>query len=88
MGHKMFFDPEAGKVLMKRYLGITQSFWMTQKKIAELFGVQRPAITKHLKNIFESNELEESSVSSKMDHTAEDDKTYLTSFYNVQNNVH
>ncbi len=31
-----------------------ENFWMSQKKIAELFGVQRPAITKHLKNIFDS----------------------------------
>ncbi len=34
-----------------------ESFWMTQKKIAELFGVQKAAISKHLKNIFESGEL-------------------------------
>ncbi len=46
---------------------------MTQKKIAELFGVKRPAITKHLKNIFETGELEESSVSSILEHTAEKD---------------
>jgi hypothetical protein len=41
-----------------------ESVWLTQKAIAELFGVQRPAITKHLLNIFESEELEENSVSS------------------------
>ena len=41
-----------------------ESVWLTQKAIAELFGVQRPAITKHLINIFESGELEENSVSS------------------------
>ena len=39
-----------------------ETIWATQKQMAELFGVQRPAITKHLKNIFESKELEESSV--------------------------
>ena len=49
---------------------------MTQKKLAELFGVQRPAITKHLKNIFEGGELVEDSVSSIMEHTAEDGKNY------------
>ena len=48
-----------------------ETFWMTQKKIAELFGVQRPAITKHLKNIFESGELVEGSVSSILEHTAD-----------------
>src|SRR5690554_6452116 len=39
--------------------------------MAELFGVQRPAITKHLKNIFESGELEESVVCSILEHTTE-----------------
>jgi len=35
------------------------TIWATQQQIAELFGTQRPAITKHLKNIFESGELDE-----------------------------
>lgn len=56
---------------------------MTQKKIAELFGVQRPAIAKHLKNIFESGELIQDSVSSILEHTAEDGKKYKTTFYNL-----
>lgn len=60
-----------------------ETFWMTQKKIAELFGVQRPAITKHLKNIFESGELHENSVSSILEHTADDGKKYKTIFYNL-----
>ena len=60
-----------------------ETFWMTQKKMAELFGVQRPAITKHLKNIFESSELVEGSVSSILEHTADDDKNYKTTFYNL-----
>jgi len=51
--------------------------------MAELFGVQRPAITKHLKNIFESGELEESSVSSILEHTATDGKKYQTKYYNL-----
>jgi hypothetical protein len=51
-----------------------ESVWLTQKAIAELFGVQRPAITKHLLNIFESEELIENSVSSILEHTAEDGK--------------
>lgn len=48
-----------------------ESVWLTQKAIAELFGVQRPAITKHLKNIFESGELNESLVSSILEHTTQ-----------------
>ena len=78
----IFYKGEKGNVKIEiLYEG--ESFWMTQKKIAQLFDVQRPAITKHLKNIFESGELVEDSVSSKMEHTAEDGKTYQTKFYNL-----
>jgi len=51
--------------------------------IAELFDVKRPAITKHLKNIFECEELEEQSVSSILEHTANDGKKYKTKYYNL-----
>ena len=60
-----------------------ETFWLSQKRLAELFGVEVPAINKHLKNIFESGELQESSVISKMETTASDGKNYLTSFYNL-----
>ncbi len=60
-----------------------ETVWLPQKRIAVLFGVQRPAITKHLKNIFESGELEEDSVSSILEHTAEDGKNYQTKYYNL-----
>lgn len=60
-----------------------ETVWLTQDKIAQLFGVQRPAITKHLKNIFESGELVEESVSSKMELTAADGKKYKTKLYNL-----
>lgn len=56
---------------------------LSQQQIANLFGVQRPAITKHLRNIFESGELEENSVSSILEHTASDGKNYKTQFYNL-----
>ena len=60
-----------------------ETVWLSQKLIAELFGIQRPAVTKHLKNIFESGELNEKSVSSILEHTAADGKTYNTLFYNL-----
>ena len=60
-----------------------ESVWLTQQQIALLFGTQRPAITKHLRNIFKSGELDESSVSSILEHTAADGKTYQTQFYNL-----
>jgi hypothetical protein len=56
---------------------------LTQDRIADLFGVQRPAISKHLKNIFESGELVENSVSSILELTARDGKNYRTKFYNL-----
>ncbi len=48
-----------------------ETIWLTQERMAELFGVQRPAITKHLKNIFESGELQEEVVVSILEHTTE-----------------
>jgi len=60
-----------------------ETVWLTQKQIAALFGTQRPAITKHLANIFKSKELNEKSVSSILEHTAADKKKYKTQFYNL-----
>lgn len=60
------------------------TFWLTQKAIAELFGVNVPAISKHLKNIFENQELNKNSVVSKMETTAKDNKTYSTNFYRLE----
>lgn len=47
-----------------------ETVWLNQIQIAELFDVQRPAITKHISNIFEEDELKEDSVSSILEHTA------------------
>lgn len=60
-----------------------ETVWLTQKQIALLFGTQRPAITKHLYNIFKSGELPEDSVCSILEHTASDGKKYRTKFYNL-----
>lgn len=60
-----------------------ESLWLPQKRIAELFGVDRSVIGKHLKNIFTSEELIEKSVCANFAHTAEDGKTYNTKFYNL-----
>lgn len=46
-----------------------ETLWLNQKQIAELFEVQRPAITKHLSNIFKSSELDEKVVCSILEHT-------------------
>lgn len=60
-----------------------KSIWCTQKAMAQLFDVGVPAISKHLKNIFETGELLEDSVISKMETTASDGKNYTTTFYNL-----
>ncbi len=49
-----------------------ETLWLTQKRMAELFGVGVPAISKHLKNIFESNELQQDAVVSILETTADD----------------
>ena len=60
-----------------------ETIWLTQKAISTLFGVDRSVITKHFKNIFETNELDENSVCAKIAHTAADNKNYQTQFYNL-----
>ena len=60
-----------------------ETVWLTQKSLAELFGVGRSVITKHLKNIFGSGELDGNSVCAKIAHTAADRKTYSTQYYNL-----
>ena len=60
-----------------------ETVWLSQAQMAELFGTQRPAITKHLRNIFKSAELSENAVCSILEHTAEDGKNYQTKFYNL-----
>ncbi|MBL9100687.1 MAG: virulence RhuM family protein [Myxococcales bacterium] len=60
-----------------------ETAWLTQRSLAELFGVGVPAIAKHLKNIFAAAELAEDAVVSILEITATDGKTYKTLFYNL-----
>ncbi len=78
----LLYTTPNGQVKVEIYLR-HETIWLTQQKIAALFGVQRPAITKHLKNIFETSELKEISVCSILEHTASDGKKYSTQFYNL-----
>lgn len=65
------------------------SLWLTQSQIAELFGTKRPAITKHLGNIYKSGELEQESTSSILEHTTAHgaikgkQQTQRTKYYNL-----
>ena len=58
-----------------------ESVWLTQNQLSELFGTKRPAITKHLGQIFKSQELREDSVCSILERTAADGKRYKTKLY-------
>lgn len=78
----ILYNSPTGEIRVDVYLQ-EETVWLTQKAMAELFGVQRPAITKHLGNIFDSKELDENSVSSILEHTANDGKKYKTKYYNL-----
>lgn len=77
----ILYQPDASVKLEVRLED--ETVWLTQQQIADLFGVKQPAISKHLKNIFESEELDEASVHSILEYTAADGKLYRTKFYNL-----
>ena len=61
-----------------------ETVWLTQEQIAILFGTKRPAITKHLNNIYNSGELDRESTCSILEHMGNDEKQkYVTKFYNL-----
>ena len=78
----LLYNTPNGGVKVEIYLK-NETVWLTQQKIASLFGVDRSVITKHLKKIFESNELNRDSVCAIFAHTAADGKKYETAFYNL-----
>lgn len=78
----LLYTAPNGKVKVEVILN-NETVWLTQKALAQLYGVDRSVITKHLKNIFQSGELEEVSVCAKIAHTAGDGKNYNTKFYNL-----
>lgn len=78
----LLYTTPNGKVKVEIYLQ-NETIWLSQQKIADLFGVDRTVVTKHLKNIFESDELKEISVCAIFAHTAADGKNYQTQFYNL-----
>ncbi len=78
----LLYTAPSGEVRVQVYLQ-DESVWLTQKAMSELFGVNVPAISKHLTNIFEEGELQENSVISILETTASDGKNYKTNFYNL-----
>ena len=78
----LFYKTDNGDVKVEILL-YQENLWLTQAKMAELFEVQKAAISKHLKNIFTSGELMEGSVVSVLETTAADGKNYPTRYYNL-----
>ena len=60
-----------------------ETVWLTQKQMAELFGKDRRTITRHIQNIYKDEELDENTVCSFFEHTAEDGKKYKVQYYNL-----
>ena len=77
------YETPGGKVHIE-VLYANENVWLSQKRLAELYNVDRSVITKHLKNIFFSKELNEDSVCANFAHTAEDAKSYQTKFYSLE----
>jgi len=75
----LYTTPDGAAKVEVTYEG--ETFWMPQKQIAELFGVDRTVITKHLRNIFEEGELDRDSVCAEFAHTASDGKAYQVQYY-------
>ena len=81
-GEIIFYYPEATLKMEVRVEN--ETVWLTQVQIAELFGVKQPAISKHLKNIYDSGELNEESTYSIFEYMGNDGKQkYQTRFYNL-----
>lgn len=74
----LIYDEVQVKAVLK-----DESIWLSQKGMAELFECSSDNISVHLKNIFESGELDKNSVTEKISVTANDGKNYLTNFYNL-----
>ena len=85
----LLYTTPNGKVKVEIYLQ-NETIWLNQQKIADLFGVQRAAITKHFKKIFEMGELSEEVVCSILEHTTQHGaiagKTQVvkTKYYNLE----
>ena len=79
----LFYNDEEGNVKIEVLLE-NEDVWLNTEALAILFSVKRPAITKHINNIYNDGELEENSTCSKMEHMGNAGKqTYNTKYYNL-----
>ena len=82
-GEIVLYQPDEKTTMEVRLDATLDTVWLTQQQIAELFGVQKAAISKQMKNIFSSCELTRERVVSKMETTASDGKKYQVNYYNL-----
>ena len=81
-GEIVMYQPDETIRLEVRMEG--ETVWLSQAQMAELFGTKRPAITKHLNNIYKCGELKEESTCSILEHMGNDGKQlYTTRYYNL-----
>ena len=81
-GEILLYSDESGKEFISVVFK-DETFWLTQKAMAELFGCTADNISLHLKNIFAESELVREAVTEKFSATAADGKNYLTQHYNL-----
>lgn len=81
-GELILYQTQEGAVRVE-VLYESETFWLNQKKIAKLFGVNVRTISEHLRNVFAAKELDEPSVLRKIRTTAADGKNYLVNFHNL-----
>ena len=80
----VFYQPNESVKLEVKVDAGHETVWLTQQQIADLFGTKRPAITKHLSNIYASGELDKNSTCSILEHMGNDGKQrYATTYYNL-----
>lgn len=82
LGEIVIFNGEDGEVKIQ-IDAVNETIWLNIGTIAKLFCVDRSVISKHLKSIFDTGELNEESVCAKNAHTASDGKSYIVKFYNL-----
>ena len=78
----LFYKSENGEISIQVIIG-DETVWLTQKSMAEIFKIDKSGISRHLKNIFDSGELDKDSVVAIFATTANDGKIYETEFYKL-----
>lgn len=76
------YQTKNGAITLKQDVS-SEMLWASQAHIADIFKIERPVVTKHIRNILKNKELDENSVRAKLAHTAEDGKSYQVQFYSL-----